>query len=138
MRTGRPLPRRTRFVLAAAALLLAAGFVVARAVRPSDDGVGTHRQLGLPACGYLVWTGHPCPACGLTTSLSHLVRGEWAASVRTQPVGPVIGLVSAVAIGVCGYAAACGRWPLRWGPLATAVLAVWSINGLLLVRWMML
>jgi len=74
----------------AAALLL-----VARLLRPSADGFGTHRQLGLPPCAFLHFTGIPCPSCGLTTSVAHAARLHLYESVITQPFGVVV-FISAV------------------------------------------
>ncbi|MCA9610613.1 MAG: hypothetical protein KC619_33690, partial [Myxococcales bacterium] len=35
--------------------------VTAAMLTPSPEGHGTHTQLGLPPCGFLVYTGYPCP-----------------------------------------------------------------------------
>ena len=125
-----------RIMLGLVAVGLCAGFGVAASLEADASGMGTHRQLGLPECGVKRMFGTPCPACGLTTSLTHFVHGEFVASVRTQPVGLVIGLASLAAICVCSYAAASGRWPLAASPLTTANAAVWSINSLLVFRWL--
>jgi len=74
----------------AAALLL-----IARLLQPSADGFGTHRQLGLPPCAFLHFTGIPCPSCGLTTSVAHAARLHLYESVITQPFGVVV-FISAV------------------------------------------
>lgn len=57
---------------------------------PSSEGHGTHRQLGLPPCGFLTVTGYPCPSCGLTTSFTHAARGEVLDSLKTQPFGTIL------------------------------------------------
>ncbi|HKQ75875.1 MAG TPA: DUF2752 domain-containing protein [Blastocatellia bacterium] len=64
--------------------------LVARLLRPSLDRVGTHRQLGLPPCAFLHFTGIPCPSCGLTTSVAHAARLHFYESVITQPFGLVV------------------------------------------------
>ncbi len=61
--------------------------VLARVLEPAASGVGTHEQLGLPPCGMLVFTGLPCPACGLTTAFAHLARFELALSIHANPLG---------------------------------------------------
>ena len=71
---------------------------VARFLTPSPSGVGTHQQLGLPPCGFLVWLDWPCPACGLTTAFARTARLQWGPAFRAHPLGPllfglVIGLV---------------------------------------------
>jgi hypothetical protein len=73
---------------------------------PSDDGFGTHCQLGLPACGFLTVTGYPCPSCGLTTSFSHFVRGDWLDAIRTQPFGFVLFVTLLVMSVIAVYALA--------------------------------
>jgi len=75
--------------------LAAALLLIARLLRPSADGVGTHRQLGLPPCAFLHFTGIPCPSCGLTTSVAHAARFHFYQSLTTQPFGLVV-FISAV------------------------------------------
>lgn len=58
--------------------------VTAATLTPNPVGHGTHTQLGLPPCGFLVFTGYPCPGCGLTTAFAHMIRlqviGAWTAN----------------------------------------------------------
>jgi hypothetical protein len=61
--------------------------VIARLLRPSSSGVGTHEQLGLPPCLFLHFTGIPCPNCGLTTSFAYAARFDLFSSLITQPFG---------------------------------------------------
>ena len=84
------------------ALLGLAAFAVAAWLDPYDAAGrplshGTHRQLGLPPCMLNLATGLPCPACGMTTSVSLLVHGDPAAAWRTNWAGAVIGLLGAAA-----------------------------------------
>jgi hypothetical protein len=85
---------------------------IARRVAPDASGLGTHVQLGLPACGFLASTGLPCPSCGLTTAFAHMVRlNPWDAA-RVHPVGVPLFMVVVVAALTCGIAAALA-WPLE-------------------------
>jgi|SRR5215475_9314240 len=68
--------------------------LIARLLRPSVEGVGTHRQLGLPPCAFLHFTGIPCPSCGLTTSVAHAARLHFYESVVTQPFGFVVFIIA--------------------------------------------
>lgn len=68
-------------VLSMTVLGLAAGLT------PSASRLGTHTQLGLPACGFLTRTGWPCPSCGLTTSFALAARGRFGDAAFVQPFG---------------------------------------------------
>jgi len=77
---------------------LAGVFAIAFWLNPySPDGtprtMATHTQLGIPPCNFVVLTGKPCPACGMTTSFSLLVRGDVAASLRANWAGTIIAVV---------------------------------------------
>ena len=61
--------------------------ITAATLTPSTAGHGTHTQLGLPPCGFLVYTGYPCPGCGLTTSFSHMIRLEVFGAFHANPFG---------------------------------------------------
>ena len=61
--------------------------ITAATLTPSGAGHGTHTQLGLPPCGFLVYTGYPCPGCGLTTSFSHMIRLEVFGAIHANPFG---------------------------------------------------
>jgi len=56
-------------------------------LEPDPRGHGTHQQLGLPACGARDLVGLPCPACGVTTSVTELVHGRPLRSFVVQPFG---------------------------------------------------
>ena len=38
---------------------------IALFLNPSPEGVGTHHQLGLPKCGWILAANIPCPTCGI-------------------------------------------------------------------------
>ncbi len=61
--------------------------VTAAMLTPSPAGHGTHTQLGLPPCGFLVFSGYPCPGCGLTTAFAHMVRLEVGGAWQSNPFG---------------------------------------------------
>ncbi|MGF1468302.1 MAG: DUF2752 domain-containing protein [Sandaracinaceae bacterium] len=67
------------------------GVIICAAVlTPAVEGHGTHTQLGLPPCGFLVATGFPCPGCGLTTSFSHMVRLQVGGALSANPFGVLL------------------------------------------------
>ncbi len=79
------------FVLFAVPLAV---LITAAQLTPSPAGHGTHTQLGLPPCGFLLVTGFPCPGCGLTTSFAHMMRFEVVDAARANPFGVPLFLVS--------------------------------------------
>ncbi|MGC8641294.1 MAG: DUF2752 domain-containing protein [Isosphaeraceae bacterium] len=82
---------RWRLVLLAAGLLGLLG--VARGLEPDPRGYGTHMQLGLGPCAFLVMTGRLCPTCGMTTAFAWFTRGSLGASWRANPAGCLIALL---------------------------------------------
>ncbi|MAQ14256.1 MAG: hypothetical protein CMN30_05615 [Sandaracinus sp.] len=88
---GNLASRFTWFVLMAIPLAV---IITATTITPDPAGHGTHMQLGLPPCGFLVATGLPCPGCGLTTSFSHMVRLQFAGAAHANPFGVALFLVT--------------------------------------------
>jgi hypothetical protein len=61
--------------------------VVALRLKPAASGFGTHTQLGLPPCGFLLVTHLPCPSCGLTTCFAYAVRFQFWKAFLANPFG---------------------------------------------------
>ena len=116
-------PPEHYLVLGTALIALAVMLVLAFMIEPDERGFGTHEQLGLPSCKTMEWFGIPCPGCGVTTSLAHAVRGEFATSFSTQPLGIPVAIV----IPLIAFWAVLNH--LRGGDLQKAVY------GLSAVRW---
>ncbi|QDT36928.1 DUF2752 domain-containing protein [Stratiformator vulcanicus] len=95
---GQPLRRAERGALVVWACLLIAGFSVALSLEPDNRGFGTHQRLGLPPCTFRALFGFSCPSCGMTTSFSNFVRGQFAASVAANTTGLILALCCAVQI----------------------------------------
>lgn len=103
-----------RILAAVAASAALTVLVLAARLEPDPSGVGTHRQLGLPACGYLEATGRPCLSCGMTTAFSHMAEAEPVAAVRANPMGLVLFLLTLCAVPWCAHAAWTGADPFRF------------------------
>src|SRR5438477_6772779 len=69
---------------------------VGAALHPSRTGHGTHEQLGLPPCPSVLLFDRPCPGCGLTTSWTAFIHGDFAFSFHAHPLGPSLYLFFAV------------------------------------------
>jgi hypothetical protein len=68
-------------------------------VAPDRHGHGTHRQLGLPPCPSVLVFDRPCPGCGLTTSWTALLHGDFTLAFRAHPLGPILfGLFTVAAL----------------------------------------
>jgi hypothetical protein len=85
-----------RAVLVAAGMLLLALLVTARMLTPDPRGFGTHQKLGLSPCTMQTVFRVRCPACGMTTSWAHLVRGDVVSSFRANSGGALLALTSMV------------------------------------------
>jgi hypothetical protein len=72
--------------------------ITAAMLTPDPAGHGTHTQLGLPPCGFLVFTGYPCPGCGLTTSFSHMIRLQIFGAAQANPFGILLFTATAVMV----------------------------------------
>lgn len=64
--------------------------IIAAFLNPSPHAHGTHQQLGLPPCGSVFLFHRPCPGCGLTTSFTATVHGQFLGAFRAHWLGPII------------------------------------------------
>jgi hypothetical protein len=67
--------------------------IIAFRLAPDPQGHGTHQQLGLPPCTSVIAFDRPCPACGMTTSWAHTVRGQFVGAFIANPLGSLTYLV---------------------------------------------
>jgi len=107
--------------------------VIGACLNPRQSGMGTHQELGLPACGFLARTGWPCPSCGLTTSVSATMHGQFGLAFHAQPFGLLLTAVAAALAMAGTYQAATGRAALPSTRLA--LIAVMAGIVLLLASW---
>ena len=128
------LSHRAGLGLLAAALLVPS--LVARSLAPDPRGFGTHEQLGLGACAFLKWTGRHCPTCGMTTSFSHAVRGDWSRAFAASVSGTLLAATSWLAAIWAASAAVRGRSIVHFDPLAIGLAAAAVIALAALSEWM--
>jgi hypothetical protein len=77
--------------------------VIGAILSPSPQGHGTHEQLGLPPCPSVLLFDRPCPGCGLTTSFTATIHGQFAAAFHAHPLGPILYLVFTVSAWLALY-----------------------------------
>ena len=65
-------------------------------LKPSLYLHGTHEELGLPPCPSVLLFNRPCPGCGLTTSFTALLHGDFHQAFEAHPLGPFLYLLLAV------------------------------------------
>jgi hypothetical protein len=129
-------PSLRRLAAAGAAVACSGVLVLAALMTPASDGLGTHRQLNLPNCGWITVMDLPCATCGMTTAFSHAVRGEMLASLLAQPLGFLFALATAMALLVSLHVAVTGsRLPAMFGRLWTT-RAMWIVGALGLAAWL--
>jgi len=114
------------------ALACLAVLLVAAALSPSADGHGTHTQLKMPECGWVLAFDKPCPTCGMTTSFAHAADGELLASAAVQPAGALLAVGASAAFWTLLHASVFGSritrvfrplWTTRWIIAAAGLLA---------------
>lgn len=81
---------------------------------PDPRGLGTHEQLGLPACGYLERTGKPCLSCGMTTAFAHMAALSPRSAFVANPMGAILFVCVLVTPFWLGHALWTGQDPLRF------------------------
>lgn len=112
------------------ALAAAAPLVVGAWLTPNSVGHGTHTQLGLPPCGWVVAFGRPCPTCGMTTAFTHAAHGRLDLAFVAQPAGTVLAVLAAGLFWVGLHTMVTGS---RAAPMLVAGLRGRHAVGLVLV-----
>ena len=127
------------------ALVCLSILAVAALLKPHPDGVGTHKQLGMPGCGFYERTGYPCITCGMTTAFAHVVRAELGRAFAVQPAGALLALTCVITACLAALTAITGRGReviagllnfacLHWAVVLMAVIAIMLASWL----WMCL
>lgn len=124
-----------RVLLVVVGLLLVAGFGLSAWLSPDPRGHGTHQQLGLAPCSFLLLTGKPCPSCGGTTAFAHFVRGEWPSAIRANAAAFVLALVCAAMIPWCALSTAQKRLIGITNLERTLLIGIVTMTLLFALQW---
>lgn len=103
--------------------------------KPDPEGHGTHTQLGLPSCGWVVAFDTPCPTCGMTTAVAHASRGDLVASFVTQPAGACFALLAAACFWAGMHVAVFGCRLERFAGSALSPRSLWIAAGVAVAAW---
>lgn len=108
--------------------LLVGLLVIAGGLTPNPNGLGTHEQLGFPACSFRrITQGLPCPSCGMTTSWSYLLHGQPIRALSANIGGTLLAIFAAVA----------GPWmigtAIRARPLFRPPTELQTVSGVILL-----
>ncbi len=129
------LGKPQRIALGIVGVLLVTVWSIAAWLSPNPQGFGTHQQLGLPPCSIIEWLGKPCPACGMTTSWSLLIRGRIGSALYVNVGGTLLGLVALAATPWTLASAWRGKW---WGYIPDEwiiALVLSAIMAITLIDW---
>lgn len=125
-----------RLFLGFFALFLATLLGVAAFLEPSPTGFGTHQKLGLPPCTFQWLLGIRCPACGMTTSWSHLMHGHLIASLQANSAGCLLGMLALWATPMLLYKSWTGiEFQSGWFGKSTLVMLCVCL-GVAVVEWL--
>lgn len=117
------------------AIACAAPLIFAATLTPSPDGMGTHTQVGLPKCGFVIATGYPCATCGCTTAFAHAANGSLLTSLITQPFGALLAISLAMCTLICGWSAWSGMSLAPLGRIMGTKRFIFSWVVLLMAAW---
>lgn len=106
-----PASRITRIAYGTFACGLFGLLGIAAWLSPDPSGMGTHQQLSLPPCAFTVLFDIPCPSCGMTTSWSHLVRGQLISAFQANAGGALLGMLSVGSAPWMLWVSVRGRFP---------------------------
>lgn len=104
-------------------------------LRPDPSGIGTHQQLGLPACTSVQFLGMRCPACGMTTSWAWMARGRVDRAMESNIGGSMLFVVTGVSIPWLGWVVYRGRREAWEGWLFFALIGGGISIGVALLSW---
>jgi len=124
-----------RLGLLAFAVILVLLLAVARWLSPDPSGMGTHQQLGLPACTMLAFSGVRCPGCGMTTSWAHTMDGQFVEAFQTNAAGSLLCWLCIASVPILVWVIVTGRrtregWAFKFA--LSGFLAAMSIS---LIEW---
>ena len=132
--TWRRLTLRERLGALGYCLAVAVVLGLAATLTPDARGLGTHEQLGLGSCQMIRLFGIPCMFCGMTTTFTLMMHGDFLEGILNQPVGALIALYSIISSTLFGIFGVSGKIPtfvgfhLLSGRVAIGLLSAFTLG----------
>lgn len=120
------------FITMSSVLILA----VAWWLQPDPRGFGTHQQLGLPPCTFQFLWGIPCPSCGMTTSFSSVIHGNFPQAFHANRAGFLLACSLILFIPWSIVSLTYGRFLGMKQPEQTFLVLVLSLLILSVLNWL--
>ena len=120
-------------MIAAACLALLG---TAASLTPSPAGHGTHLALGLPACGWVISYGRPCPTCGMTTAFALLAHARPLDAALTQPFGALLAVAASVTFWGSVHVTATGSMLGMLGSKVLQSRVIWWLAAAAGASWL--
>lgn len=95
---------------------------------PDTHGHGTHQQLGLPPCPSTLLFSRPCPGCGLTTSWSAFIHGDFAFAFHAHALGPLSYLIFTLVAFAGGYGWLMGKRLRTYTPTCNRLVVAFIVG----------
>lgn len=124
-----------RTVAATVAAACLGVLLLAASLHAEPAGHGTHQQLGLYPCGWVVAFDKPCPTCGMTTAFSHAADANFLSSLLVQPTGFLLALASAAVLWGALHIFLTGSRLASLGATMLRPRAVWAAVAFALLSW---
>lgn len=125
----------SRWIALIVAALCLALLIVAWRLTPDGTGMGTHKQLGLPACGWVVAMNLPCPTCGMTTAFAAATGGRPGLAIWAQPFGALLAVAVAVVFWAALHVAVFGSMLGRFVERMLVGRVLWPTAALFAAAW---
>lgn len=124
-----------RAIAAALAIMILSVLGAGAWLTPGAATSGTHTQLGLQPCGWMVIMGKPCVTCGMTTSFALAAEGRYLRSFIAQPMGLVLCLGAAMGFWILLHTVLTGGRAWLMFECLTRPRSIWIIAGLVAAAW---
>ncbi len=110
-------------------------FALAATLAPNTSGMGTHEQLGLPACGVVRMWGIRCPTCGMTTAWAHTAKGQLRQALAANVAGTLLATLALPTAGWLIASGSIGQWCYLRPQANLIFLLVATVVCLALFEW---